>query len=178
MVLRSGVEIKLPTVRAFFRALQVYGREIYMVREAIRKSPSGTLRSEIAVALFLARPADLIYVLEGLAPKEALLTDDAAQTVALGFVALLAPHLSEIDTMLGRGDASEADVDAASQRILRLAKCFQIDPMTIPDWPLGVFIDAWNEFTRDDKTDTGPGLDAMVAPRPAVSIIGGPERAE
>ncbi len=179
VLLRSGVEIKLPTVRAFFRAMQVYGKEIHMVRESIRRSPTGSIRAEIVASLFVARPGDLVYVLEGLVPKESLLTDEAAQNVVLGYIALLQPHFPALDGMIGPGtDETPQDVDAASQRILRLAKSFPIDPMLIPNWPLGVFIDAWNEFSRKPDDAPVPTYQAILPTRPDVQVVGGPTRGE
>jgi hypothetical protein len=151
--IRPGGEIRLPTVRAFFRALQVFGPEIETVRAAIRQSPDKGLRAEIAVAPFIAGLEDkrLIYVFEGLADAKRFRTEEDARNIVLGYVALLAPHFDALDELLTPSAEDEPrgadEVDPGAQRIFALAERIGIDPMTIVDWPLGVFLDALKHFS-------------------------------
>jgi len=175
--LRSGAEIKLPTVRAFFRALQVYGPEIAAVREAIRRSPDGGLRAEVAIAPFVATRTDarLVYVLEGLVAPGSLKTEAATQETLLGFVAVLAPNLAAINDLLGGDEDAEAPepgaIAPAVQRIFDLAERLKIDPMVIVGWPLGVFLDALEHYSRKPDGSTDQSFPASEPP-PALHIAG------
>lgn len=151
--LRSGALLKLPTVRAFFRALQVFGPEIAAVRQAIKRSPDGGLRAEVAVSPFMATRTDgrVAYVLEGLIAPEAFKTEAGTQEALLGLVALLAPNLDAVSELLGDPEDADGlepgDVDPGVQRVLALADRLKIDPMAIAAWPLGVFLDALAHYS-------------------------------
>ena len=65
----GGVLMAPPTVRSFFRALEVFGAEIGAVREA-RSKVSGEIGLDVALAPFLVPTARerLLYVLEDVIP--------------------------------------------------------------------------------------------------------------
>lgn len=168
----SGVEVSAPTVRTFFRALEVYGVEIGLVREASRSVPGG-IGVDVAVSLFVATPEDgrLEYVIG---------TSDTA--AARLFAEMVVPLAARIDALLSPPDAEivEDDViDGPTALILGFAERFKIDPMAVLDWPLGLFLDARLALTRPPKRDAQmDAIKSMVADTPErTPIIGGPERA-
>jgi hypothetical protein len=142
----SGVEVSAPTVRAFFRALEVYGGEIAAVRAAARQI-EGRLSVDLAIAPFLMDPNDgrLAYVLEGLV-KPAFYTEGVAMVMG----AMVQPLAGRIDEMLGPPEAEpgeEGDVEAGVLYVLGVAERLKIDPMAVMDWPLGLFLDATQAFS-------------------------------
>ncbi len=156
----SGVEVAAPTVRAFFRALEVFGGEIGAVRAAARQI-EGKLSVELAIAPFLMDPNDgrLAYVLEGLVTP-AFYTEQVALVVG----SLMQPLARRIDDMLGPPEVEpgeEGDVEAGVLYVLGVSERLKINPMEIMDWPLGLFLDATQAFSRPSgepmpQTHTGP----------------------
>ena len=169
----SGAEVAAPTVRSFFRALEVFGAEIGIVREASRKVPGG-LSPDIAIAPFLTAPSDgrLAYVLDG-PPFD-------MEGAARSWVPFILPLAGRIDALLGEpGEAGgdDSDVDSATLLILGCAERFHIDPMAVMDWPLGLFLDVVQAFSRPPKAQgseqgeivggmgpSGPSVDPLHIP--------------
>lgn len=153
----SGAEVAAPTVRSFFRALEVFGAEIGIVREACRKVPGG-IAPDIALAPFLVTPQDgrLAYVTDG--PPLDL------AGAARSWVPFILPLAGRIDALLGEpggAGGDDSDVDSATLLILGCAERFHIDPMAVMDWPLGLFLDVVQAFSRPPKTQ-GTEQSAMV----------------
>jgi len=145
----SGAEVSAPTVRSFFRALEVFGAEIGIVRSAISQVPGG-ISPDIAVAPFLVSPEDgrLSYVIEGLCLPGA----DYVEVVNALATSLL-PLLGRIDAMLGESEPQEQsyeqeDVDAAVLLVFGCAERFHISPSEVMGWPLGMFLDCIQAFSR------------------------------
>jgi hypothetical protein len=165
----SGVEVATPTVRSFFRALEVFQGEIAGVRSASRKIP-GTLSLDLAIAPFIATPEDgrLQYVLGDLVDRPGIDVVGAARSIA----PMVLPLARLIDGMLSDPDADvlleDDDVDAAVLMILGCSERLKIDPMLVMDWPLGLFLDATTAFSRPPKSGGGDG------PAPDLSAMGIP----
>lgn len=151
----AGVYVAAPTVRTLFRALEVFGAEIGVVREAARKMPGG-IPVDLALAPFLISPEDgrLRYVLDGLwAPG----FDAPMVDIAKAAAQLVAPLAGRLDGLLGvPGEEGEPgdDVDSAVLLILGCAERFHIDPMAVMDWPMGLFLDAVRAFSRPDRQES------------------------
>jgi len=158
----SGAEVSAPTVRTFFRALEVFGTEIGIVREASRSVADG-LPLDIALAPFLVNPEDgrLAYVLEGLWKPE----DGAALVeVAKAAARFVEPVAGRVDGMLGvpGGEVEETeDVEAGVLLVFGCAERFKIDPLAVMDWPLGMFLDAIQAFSRPPR-EVSPATDEMI----------------
>jgi hypothetical protein len=130
--------VTTPTVRAFFRALKVFGAEIALVRRAARLT-DGALTADAAASLFLASIGDgrLELVVDGIAPAN-------AEGVA-AVIEFLRPSLAKLDgQLLGDPEAelSEPDViDSGTLLIFAAAERAKCQPHAVMDWPLGVFVD-------------------------------------
>jgi hypothetical protein len=165
----SGVEVATPTVRSFFRALEVFHGEIAAVRSAARNL-EGKLSVDLALSPFLATPEDgrLEYVLGGLADRPGIDIVGVAHAVA----AMVIPLAGKIDGLLGDPDADvvleDDDVGSDVLLILGCAERLKIDPMAVMDWPLGLFLDATTAFSRPPKSGGGDG------PAPDLSAMGIP----
>jgi hypothetical protein len=176
----SGVEVSAPTVRSFFRALEVFGGEVGAVRAAARKI-DGRLSIDQAAAVFLLDEDTkrLAYVLEGLAPEAYYLHAARVHEVARVVAEMVAPLASRIDRFLGDPDAAiededDIDVDGAILYVLGTAERLHIDPMVILDWPLGVFLDVTWAFSRPAKKDDPlRAIRKYAEDRPQVPIVGG-----
>jgi hypothetical protein len=122
----------------------VFGAEIGIVREACRKVPGG-IAPDIALSPFLVSPLDgrLAYVLDGV-------TFDLAGA-ARAIAPVVARLAGRIDALLGYPGAEadqDGDVDPAVLLVLGCAERFKIDPMAVMDWPLGLFLDVVQAFSR------------------------------
>jgi hypothetical protein len=85
-------------------------------------------------------------VLDGLVAP-AFYTDSVVSIVGTRLV----PLAARIDEMLGPPDAEpgeEGDVEAGVLYVLGIAERLKIDPMVVMDWPLGLFLDATQAFSR------------------------------
>lgn len=163
----SGTEVGAPTVRAFFRALEVFGGEIAAVRLA-SKQLGGKLTADQAAAPFLVGLEDgrLRYVLEG------LFSGDDLTGAGYAVAAQVAPMAWRIDQILGDPDAEvleDDDVDGGVLYILGIAERLHIDPMAVMDWPLGLFLDAQLAFSRPsggrtEQSTTRDGFAEMGMP--------------
>lgn len=164
----SGVDVGAPTVRQFFRALEVFGTEIGIIREAARQIPGGLLL-EVAVAPFLVSPDDgrLKYVLDRPGWENA----DAVHAVAL-FVAPLAARIDGLLGVPGEGGEDTEDIESGVLLVLGCAERFHIDPMVVMDWPLGLFLDVVNAFSRPPSRRSS-GID-LVGSIPPTHIPGLP----
>jgi len=166
----SGVEVQAPTVRSFFRALEVFGTEIAIVRQAAAALPEG-IAPEIAVAPFLVSPEDgrLAYVLEGLVADSDYLDAAIVPTI----VRFVKPLAARINALLGPADAEsmpqDDDVDPGVLLVLGCAERYKIDPMIVMHWPLGLFLDVIHANSRPPKDAnvtgrevTGEMFDSMM----------------
>lgn len=180
----SGVEVATPTVRSFFRALEVFGAEIGIVRSAAREAPNG-LSLDIALSPFIIDLKDgrLEYVLEGLAP----FGEQGPGPIAVAAATMVAPLAPRIDALLGvpgseSSDEDTEDVESGVLLVLGCAERFHIDPMAVMDWPLGLFLDSIKAFSRpapaqDDK-EAPEMVGSMFPAQEFPEVIGGPTRSE
>jgi hypothetical protein len=173
------VEVSAPTVRSFFRALEVFGGEIGAVRVAALKI-DGHLTVDRAVVPFLTDDDTqrLSYVLERLVPHDTYaMHASRLHEVARVVAQMVAPLASRIDRFLGDPEADhdeDEDVDGAMLYVLGTAERLHIDPMVILDWPLGVFLDVTWAFSRPAKRDDPlRAIRRYAEDRPQVPIVGG-----
>jgi hypothetical protein len=179
----SGVEVSAPTVRSFFRALDVFGAEIAAMRSTAHKIEdiSWTMPVAEAIAPFVKNTRDgrLEYVLDGLATPAGM--DPLG--VALAVAERIAPFARRIDRLLSDPDAAfvpadDDEVDQSVLSIIRIAEQYKIDPMTIFDWPLALYVDVWQALSRPARDGTGDGrggevLSGMIATDVNPPIVGG-----
>jgi hypothetical protein len=176
----SGVEVQPPTVRAFFRALRVFGDEVSSIREAATRLPGG-VSLQVAAATFMITPQDgrLAYVLDGLVSPESKEPISEALAVAR-FIEPLVPQLVKLFSPSGDGDEPDHDVDPGVSRVVAVAKWQGVDPLAVMDWPLGLFLDVID--LSSDTKKAGPPEDVLSRIIPTTiggkPIIGGPTRAE
>jgi len=137
-----------PTVRSFFRALEVFGAEIGALREA-RARLEEPISSDAALSLFLSSIGDgrLDYVLEdmlqewtgvGFRPEEELTKSLSAVVTVLG------KNLSRVDKLLGDPTVEITEETIDGDDILYILMCsdrFKCDPRDVLDWPLGLLLD-------------------------------------
>lgn len=163
----SGVEVSAPTVRSFYRALEVFGAEIALVRQAAR-SIEGPISADVAIAPFLITPDDgrLAYVLEGLAQP---FVSGGVEQIARCAASFLVPIAAQIDALLGdpeaTGDDSDEDVSPGVLLVFGVAERWRCTPMEVMDAPLGVFLDAVAAYSRPPRDHADEGsLKGGMAP--------------
>ena len=154
----GGVLLAPPTVRSFFRALEVFGEEIGAVREA-RSRIDEPLSAEAMLAPFLAHLEDgrLDYVLEGILqewtgggfrPEDELARSVRAVVIALG------KNLPRLDELLGEPSIEISEETADGDDVLYILGCadrYHLDPRVVLDWPIGLFLDVIDAGTRSTE---------------------------
>ena len=187
----DGMEIlRPPTVRAFFRALAAYGREIGSLRKASRHlAATGGLDPEIAVSAFLYLPDDerFAYVLEDVVPDRGFpYTAEERRRYLLAIVGVLGPNVARLDALFGDPEAERPlreSVGDDSLLVFGCAERFHVDPRSVMDWPLGTFLDVVEAFSkpesvREPKVNVAEYVgDFVGAPVVGTGVVGGPVRA-
>jgi hypothetical protein len=147
----GGVRLAPPTVRSFFRALEVFGAEIGAVREA-RSKIAGEISPDVALAPFLVTTAHerLRYVLEDVLADWTEPTEADLQAAARATVAILGGNLARIDALLGGATVEIEPSQGAGDDVLYVLGCadrFHLDPRVVMDWPVGLFLDVVEAFS-------------------------------
>jgi hypothetical protein len=153
----GGVLLAPPTVRSFFRALEVFGAEIGAVREA-RSKVEGALSLDVALSPFLVPAAQerLRYVLEDVITTWTEPSEADLHAAARGAVEILGSNLARIEALLGEPAAEIIPQEGAGDDVLYILGCadkYHIDPRTVMDWPVGLFLDVVDAFTRHPAED-------------------------
>lgn len=147
----GGVLVAPPTVRSLFRAFEVFGAEIGAVREA-RSKIGDSLSVDVAVSPFLVPDARdrLLYVLEDSLCGAGDVSDDALHATTRSVVGVLGPNLPRIEALLGDPTLEIVAEPGAGDDVLYILGCadkYHIDPRTVMDWPLGLFLDVVDAFS-------------------------------
>ena len=160
----------VPTVRAFFRALAVFGPEVRIARELCREVPDG-LDMTLVIAPFLATPGDkrLEFVLEGCTlPPE------------VGIAAIV-ESLTRLDHILGApGEPDEGPTDDVGPEVSLILACAErahTDPMSVMDWPIGLFIDSISRSLGGRSAPSGQAAEVFEEIIPGIQaegVVGGP----
>jgi hypothetical protein len=164
----SGVEVSTPTVRNFYRCLEVYRGEIHRIRTFIAEH-GNKVEPELLITFFLATPEDkrLEYVLGSRTDME------ERARAWIPFIVPLASaingRLRPLDEVVVFAPEDDDEVDDAVAMVLRAADCYHIDPMAVMDWPLGLFLDVTKAFSKPPRT---PGKIASAEPNSIQGIVG------
>ena len=152
----GGVLVVPPTVRSFFRALEVFGAEIGAVREA-RSKIEGEIGLDVALAPFLVPTARerLLYVLEDVIPGWTEPSEDDLKEAARATVAILGGNLARIDALLGEPSVEIVAEPGAGDDVMYVLGCadrYHLDPRVVMDWPVGLFLDVVDAFSAPPVT--------------------------
>ena len=144
----GGVLVAPPTVRSFFRALEVFGAEIGAVREA-RSRLEEPLSRDAMLTPFLVTVDDgrLDYVLEDMLqpwPGGGLRPEGELRKAVDAALLVLGPNLARLDELLGEPSAEISEEASGGDDVLYVLGCadrYHLDPRVVLDWPIGLFLD-------------------------------------
>jgi len=168
----GGVLMAPPTVRSFFRALEVFGAEIGAVRE-VRTKIEGEISVDVALAPFLVPTASdrLRYVLEDVLAEWTEPTEADLHAAARATVDVLGSNLGRINALLGEPSVEIIAEPGAGDDVMYVLGCadrYHLDPRVVMDWPVGLFLDVVDAFSapaeREQDRDAGEAFIGSILP--------------
>jgi len=176
--------VRPPTVRTYYLALHLFGRQIALIRELAAERPDGTVPAAAAISYLAIHPEALRELLSTCVDGDlSLLPGSDLSALAMAAIEQFSPAAAV--ELLGPPDSdAEVDSDAAQEDgsflILGAAERFHIDPSAVLEWPIDIFADVvlkYGEASEAKRGGRGLAAEAFAGLIPVQHVgpvIGGP----